>query len=582
MSLWDAKKDTPLFEDAKDSMGLSKLAYHFLGGLLKHAKAYIGVSASTVNSYKRLIVGAPTSGATWSPVYVTYGGNNRTQMIRVPAGGRFEDRTIDGAANPYLTATAILAAGLDGIENELDPGDPNMGNLYEASEKDLKKRKIEILPGNLLDAVRNLRQDKVLRDAFGKTPDGDYIDYYCDVKEREWKDYHDRVSRLGGREVPVPVLGHSLGDQRIVRAEHMDFAHAGCDRAPCSDSGQGIPFVAEDGLVSVARSRRGIACRNRLKVRSGSTITSRARLSKDTNWWGAFVVGLAGTILVTGVTPAVLAAARRRRHPAVHLLGAVGVAAMPVPRGAGRDAPGPRRRGSRLRVLRVQGPAAEGLPHINGVTVLDVLARLDAGHGRQHDPHGGLRAGAVRVHADQDSGPRRSSSSASTSATSRSSSAPVLSIVLLLISNRGIKFGTAAATVLGILSMVPLTLIAVLPFLTGHVHGSNIWPPNLPDGPRSSAATVLALPCSSPRCSRGTRSRWRRPAATSASARTRDRDAPIAMDLAGATGRSSTRSCRSPCSACSGIKFIQSSLDTNAILVTTRRARSTSQASTRS
>ncbi|MGH2595626.1 MAG: type III glutamate--ammonia ligase, partial [Actinomycetota bacterium] len=194
MSLWDAKKDTPLFEDAKDSMGLSKLAYHFLGGLLKHAKAYIGVSGSTVNSYKRLIVGAPTSGATWSPVYVTYGGNNRTQMIRVPAGGRFEDRTIDGAANPYLTATAILAAGLDGIENELDPGDPNLGNLYEASEKDLKKRKIDTLPGNLLDAVRNLRQDKVLREALGKTPDGDYIDYYCDVKEREWKDYHDRVS----------------------------------------------------------------------------------------------------------------------------------------------------------------------------------------------------------------------------------------------------------------------------------------------------------------------------------------------------------------------------------------------------
>jgi glutamine synthetase len=196
MSLWDAEKDVNLFEDADDprGLGLSPLAYNFLGGLLGHAKAYIGVTASTVNSYKRLIVGAPTSGATWSPVYVTYGGNNRTQMIRVPAGGRFEDRTIDGAANPYLTATAILAAGLDGVERGLDPGAPNMGNLYETPIEELKQRGIDILPGNLLDSVRNLREDDVLRAAFGKVPDGDYLDYFCDVKEREWKDYHDRVS----------------------------------------------------------------------------------------------------------------------------------------------------------------------------------------------------------------------------------------------------------------------------------------------------------------------------------------------------------------------------------------------------
>jgi glutamine synthetase len=196
MSLWDAKKDTPLFEDPKDKrgLGLSKLAYHFLGGLLKHAQAYIGVTASTVNSYKRLIVGAPTSGATWSPVYVCYGGNNRTQMIRVPAPGRFEDRTIDGAANPYLTAAVILAAGLDGIENEIDPGDPNLGNMYEATPRELKRRKIDVLPGNLLDAVRNLRKDTILREALGTGPNGDYIDYYCDRKEAEWKEYHDRVT----------------------------------------------------------------------------------------------------------------------------------------------------------------------------------------------------------------------------------------------------------------------------------------------------------------------------------------------------------------------------------------------------
>jgi glutamine synthetase len=196
MSLWDPETDTNLFEDANDprGLGLSQLAYRFLGGLLKHASAYIGVTASTVNSYKRLIVGAPTSGATWSPVYITYGGNNRTQMIRVPAGGRFEDRTIDGAANPYLAATVILAAGMDGIDNDLDPGEPNMTNLYEASAEELARRGIEILPANLLDSIRNLRRDDVLRAALGTTPGGDYLDYYCDVKEREWRSYHDRVS----------------------------------------------------------------------------------------------------------------------------------------------------------------------------------------------------------------------------------------------------------------------------------------------------------------------------------------------------------------------------------------------------
>ncbi len=196
MSLWDAEKDTPLFEDLNDprGLGLSEMAYQFLGGVLQHAKAYIGISASTVNSYKRLIVGAPTSGATWSPVYVTYGGNNRSQMIRVPAPGRFEDRTIDGAANPYLTLAAVLASGLDGIERKLDPGEPNMGNMYEATPQELKRRKIGILPGNLLDAVRNLRQDKVLREALGTGPNGDYIDYFCDTKEDEWKAYHDLVS----------------------------------------------------------------------------------------------------------------------------------------------------------------------------------------------------------------------------------------------------------------------------------------------------------------------------------------------------------------------------------------------------
>jgi glutamine synthetase len=196
MSLWDEATDTNLFDDPDDprGLGLSALAYKFLGGLLKHANAYIGVTAPTVNSYKRLIVGAPTSGATWSPSFITYGRNNRTQMLRVPEGGRFEDRTIDGAANPYLAATVLLASGMDGIDNDLDPGDPNEGNMYETSEAEREARGIQVLPGNLLDATRNLQADDVLRTALGRGRDEDYIDYFVDVKQREWRDYHDRVS----------------------------------------------------------------------------------------------------------------------------------------------------------------------------------------------------------------------------------------------------------------------------------------------------------------------------------------------------------------------------------------------------
>jgi glutamine synthetase len=194
MSLWDG--DTNLFLDENDprGLGLSETAYHFIGGLKRHAKAYIAVTAPTVNSYKRLRVGAPTSGATWSPVYVTYGYNNRTQMLRIPGPGRVEDRTIDGSCNPYLAATVVLAAGLDGIENRLDPGDPNPGNLYEASEEELKRRGVELLPANLLDATRELEQDAVIREALGRGRDEDYVDYFIRVKRSEWTQYHEQVT----------------------------------------------------------------------------------------------------------------------------------------------------------------------------------------------------------------------------------------------------------------------------------------------------------------------------------------------------------------------------------------------------
>jgi glutamine synthetase len=194
MSLWDGDTNLFLDEDDPRGLGLSELAYNFIGGLKKHAKAYIAVTAPTVNSYKRLKVGAPTSGATWSPVYVTYGYNNRTQMLRIPGPGRVEDRTIDGSCNPYLAATVVLAAGLDGIENKLDPGDPNAGNMYTTSEEDLQKRGVDLLPANLLDATRELENDDVMRAALGRAKDEDYLDYYIRVKRDEWGRYHEQVT----------------------------------------------------------------------------------------------------------------------------------------------------------------------------------------------------------------------------------------------------------------------------------------------------------------------------------------------------------------------------------------------------
>ena len=119
---------------------VAELGYNFIGGLKANAKAYIAITAPTVNSYKRLVVGAPTSGATWAPAYVSYGYNNRTQMLRIPAAGRVEDRTVDGSCNPYLAATAMLAAGLDGIERGLDAGEPNSANLYDAVSRGARGR----------------------------------------------------------------------------------------------------------------------------------------------------------------------------------------------------------------------------------------------------------------------------------------------------------------------------------------------------------------------------------------------------------------------------------------------------------
>ena len=191
MSLWDEDNQTNLFLDENDKNGVSQLAYWFTGGILKHAKAVTAVTNPLVNSYKRLVRRAPRSGASWAPVYVTYGANNRTQMIRIPAPGRIENRLGDGAANPYLAATVLLAAGLDGIENQIDPGAQNEDNLYEVPEDELQRRGIDSLPATLSEAADALDGNEIIKNALGN----EYADYYIQVKRKEWRDYHLSISQ---------------------------------------------------------------------------------------------------------------------------------------------------------------------------------------------------------------------------------------------------------------------------------------------------------------------------------------------------------------------------------------------------
>jgi glutamine synthetase len=200
LSLWDGDRNLFLDEDDPRGLGLSQLAYYFLGGLMAHARAYSAVTAPTVNSYKRLKVGTTASGATWSPVWISYGYNNRTQMYRIPGPGRIEDRSVDGSCNPYLAATVILAAGLDGIERELDPGEANSENLYAVPGNELRQRGLDALPANLLEATFELERDEVLREALGRARDEDYADYFVAVKREEWNRYHEQVTSWEIRE----------------------------------------------------------------------------------------------------------------------------------------------------------------------------------------------------------------------------------------------------------------------------------------------------------------------------------------------------------------------------------------------
>ena len=195
-SLWSDDGEELFLREEGDprGLGLTEMAYSFTAGVIEHGRALAGVCAPTVNSYKRIGVGPPSSGATWAPSYVTYGGNNRTQMLRVPEPGRIENRGVDGSANPYLALTVLLAAGLDGIDRGLDPGEPNRDNLHALAQDEIRSRGISSLPATLSDALVELVKDDVLRQALGSVPGGDYIDYFAEVKAAEFAEYHHVVS----------------------------------------------------------------------------------------------------------------------------------------------------------------------------------------------------------------------------------------------------------------------------------------------------------------------------------------------------------------------------------------------------
>ena len=182
ISVWDAARRKNLFHDDTDEMGLSEQGYHFLGGIMRHAPAMAAITNPTVNSYKRINAPRTTSGATWSPNSITWTGNNRTHMVRVPGKGRFELRLPDGAANPYLLQAALIAAGLSGIRTQADPGKRLDIDMYAQGHTVTDAPK---LPLNLLDALRAFDEDASLKSVLGE----EFAAAYLKLKRREWHSY---------------------------------------------------------------------------------------------------------------------------------------------------------------------------------------------------------------------------------------------------------------------------------------------------------------------------------------------------------------------------------------------------------
>jgi glutamine synthetase len=182
ISVWDKAGTTNAFLDNTDEMGLSQQGYNFLGGIMRHAEALAAITNPTVNSYKRINAPRTLSGATWSPNTVTWTGNNRTHMVRVPGKGRFELRLPDGAANPYLLQAVIIAAGLDGIARKSHPGRRYDIDMYQLGHTVTDAPK---LPLNLLDALRNFDKDTELKEALGL----EFSSAYLKLKQAEWNSY---------------------------------------------------------------------------------------------------------------------------------------------------------------------------------------------------------------------------------------------------------------------------------------------------------------------------------------------------------------------------------------------------------
>jgi glutamine synthetase len=191
----DAASGENLFTDLADprGLGLSPLAYHFLGGIIRHAPALCAVTSPTINCYKRLLVGdglqSTRSGFTWTPAFISYGDNNRTQMIRVCGPGHVEDRSVSAGCNPYLAFAAYLAAGLDGVVNGIEPGEPVIQNLYAMGPEQVGRLGLKTLPQSLRESVAALEADPVVRGSLGAIGDE-----FIRLKRQEWNEYHRQVS----------------------------------------------------------------------------------------------------------------------------------------------------------------------------------------------------------------------------------------------------------------------------------------------------------------------------------------------------------------------------------------------------
>ncbi|MBF9033963.1 type III glutamate--ammonia ligase [Rhodobacterales bacterium HKCCE2091] len=195
MSLFDLDGGANAFACAPSEdprgLGLTETGYHFIAGILRHGRALCAVLAPTVNSYKRLVRQGAMAGFSWAPVFNSYGSNNRTNSVRVPAGGgRCESRNADGAVNPYLAAALVLAAGLEGVRKKFDPGAPNEDNLYAIDEAERAGRGIEFLPQTLLEAVQEFAADPLVERVLGTELRDEFVRY----KTQEWNDYHHTIS----------------------------------------------------------------------------------------------------------------------------------------------------------------------------------------------------------------------------------------------------------------------------------------------------------------------------------------------------------------------------------------------------